>query len=113
MRNNSLLPVASLQFVLALAASPALADDPDLDRLLASQCAQCHGTDGRAVGEIDSLAGKSFSGLFGDTREMKDKDPNDIMHRQARGYSDDQLRRIAEYFSMLPEKEKEKKPEEH
>jgi cytochrome c553 len=98
--------MAGLLVVLGAAAGPAFADDPSVDRLLASQCAQCHGTDGRAVGEIDSLAGKSFSGLFGDTREMKDKDPDDIMHRQARGYSDDQLRRIAEYFSMLPEKEK-------
>ena len=109
MRRDPRPLAVALPLVLALAAGPARADDPSIDRLLAAQCAQCHGTDGRAVGEIDSLAGKSFSGLFGDTVEMKDKDPDDIMHRQARGYSDDQLRRIAKYFSMLPEKEKEKR----
>ena len=40
----------------AIASSSVAQADPTLDRLLASQCAQCHGTDGRAVGDIDSLA---------------------------------------------------------
>lgn len=88
---------------LCLAASPALAQDPDIDRLLASQCAQCHGTDGNAVGDIDSLAGEDFNELVDEMLEMKaDDDLDDIMHRQARGYSDEQIRRIAAYFASLP-----------
>lgn len=77
--------------------------DSTLDRLLASQCAQCHGTDGRAVGDMDSLAGESFQELLEELLEMKNStDTDDIMHRQARGYSDEQLRSIADYFSRLP-----------
>jgi cytochrome c553 len=88
---------------LCLAASPALAQDPDIDRLLASQCAQCHGTNGNAVGDIDSLAGEDFNELVDEMLEMKaDDDLDDIMHRQARGYSDEQIRRIAAYFASLP-----------
>jgi cytochrome c553 len=72
------------------------------ERLLASQCAQCHGTDGRAVGDMESLAGESFQELYDELREMKRRAENgDIMHRQAKGYSDQQLRLIARYYSSL------------
>ena len=98
MKSAALHLVVPLKLVLALAVSPALADDPSLDRLLASQCAQCHGTDGNAVGKMDGLAGESADGLFDDMRKMKDKEPDEIMRRQARGYSDDQLRRIGRYY---------------
>ena len=68
---------------LCLAASPALAQDPDIDRLLASQCAQCHGTDGNAVGDIDSLAGEDFNELVDEMLEMKaDDDLDDIMQQR-------------------------------
>ena len=101
-RHALYLALAAL-LILAGTAGPALAEDPEADRLLAAQCAQCHGTDGIAVGEMDSLAGKRFRSLYGDLLEMKEKkELDDIMHRQARGYSDDQLRRIAEYFAALP-----------
>ena len=101
MKRNAFHLAIPLQLVLALAISPALADDPSLDRLLASQCAQCHGTDGKAVGKMDSLAGESADSLFDDMRKMKDKDPDKIMRRQARGYSDDQLRRISRYYERM------------
>ena len=84
-----------------MAVGPALADDPSLDRLLASQCAQCHGTDGKAVGKMDGLAGESADGILKDMRKMKDKDPDEIMHLQARGYSDEQARRIGRYFERM------------
>ncbi|MEZ5449384.1 MAG: hypothetical protein R3E89_10495 [Thiolinea sp.] len=40
---------------------------PDGARLLASQCFQCHGTDGRSSGGIESLAGESERELAGET----------------------------------------------
>jgi len=63
MNRDALYLAIPLQLVLALAVGPALADDPSLDRLIASQCAQCHGTDGKAVGKMDSLAGESADSL--------------------------------------------------
>jgi sulfide dehydrogenase cytochrome subunit len=90
--------------VAALVSLGAGADDPEVNRLLASQCSQCHGTNGYAVGDIDSLAGESVKDLREDLEDMQFEDaPEDMMDHQALGYSDDQIRRIATYFATLPE----------
>lgn len=71
-------------------------------RVLASQCAQCHGTDGVSVADIDSLAGEDATDMYDKLLDMKEGDDSDMMHSQARGYTDPQLRLIAEYFATLP-----------
>lgn len=73
---------------------------PPAGQLLASQCAQCHGTNGNGPG-FDEIAGKSAGDLYGDLREMKARPVESIMDRQARGYTDAQLRLISEYLSTL------------
>jgi cytochrome subunit of sulfide dehydrogenase len=70
--------------------------------LLASQCYQCHGYEGRSLGEIDSIAGKSASDLYGDLIDFKNNGKKDIMSLQARQYSDCELEAIANYLSSLP-----------
>lgn len=83
---------------------PAFAEDPAVDRLLASQCAQCHGTNGYAVGNMDKLAGQDEKDLFEDLRDMRREDrPENIMDHQALGYTEAQIRRIARYYDTLPE----------
>lgn len=75
---------------------------PPAGRLLASQCAQCHGTNGRAVGDMESLAGESARELYKEMLEMKNSNKtSDIMHRQAKGYSEAQLWLIAQYYAGL------------
>jgi sulfide dehydrogenase cytochrome subunit len=92
------------------------ADDMTVNRMLASQCAQCHGTNGYAVSDIDSLAGEEAKDLREDLRDMRKEDrPENIMDHQAMGYTEDQIRRIAAYYSTLPEdnkSESEKEEEE-
>jgi sulfide dehydrogenase cytochrome subunit len=79
-------------------------DDPAVNRLLAAQCAQCHGTDGYARAGFEDLAGEEAKDLFEDLMDMKGEDkPENIMDHQALGYTDDQIRRIARYYSSLPE----------
>jgi cytochrome c553 len=86
---------------LALPLSTALAAPP-AGRLLAAQCAQCHGTGGQSASGIDSLAGESASELYSEMLEMKySQDTGDIMHRQARGYTEEQIRLIANYYATL------------
>lgn len=80
---------------LLVAAFPASAEP---GRLLASQCAQCHGTNGSGPG-FEEIAGKD---LFNDLLDMKYRPVEGIMDRQARGYTDEQLRQIADYLSTLP-----------
>lgn len=93
---------AALAALAVLGAVPALAEPPR-GRLLAAQCAQCHGTDGRSAGGIESLAGKNADELLEELLEMKRRPVADeLMHLQARGYTDEQLRLIAEYLSSLP-----------
>jgi sulfide dehydrogenase cytochrome subunit len=73
----------------------------DNGQLLASQCYQCHGPNGHSKGEIDSIAGKSASDLYGDLLEMKQKPEIEIMHLQAKNYTNNELREIANYLSTL------------
>jgi sulfide dehydrogenase cytochrome subunit len=73
----------------------------DNGQLLASQCYQCHGPNGHSKGEIDSIAGKSASDLYGDLVEMKQKPEIEIMHLQAKNYTDAELHSIANYLSTL------------
>ena len=81
-----------------------LANDPSPEtaRLLASQCAQCHGTTGNSLGDIDSIAGENFDALLAELIEMKADNDNKIMHKQTQAYTDQQLWFIADFYSRLP-----------
>ena len=89
--------------VLSLAAAPALAlaqtttTAPPPGRLLASNCFQCHGTNGS--GGFEDLAGKSASEILNELREMRTKASPKMMEMHARGYTDAQLTLIANYFA--------------
>lgn len=75
---------------------------PDGARLLASQCFQCHGMDGVSASGIESIAGDSEAELVSEMLEMKYSTEIDIMHYQAKGYSEDQIRTLAVYIAALP-----------
>lgn len=70
-------------------------------RLLASNCFQCHGTNG--TGGFDKLTGKTATELYGDLKEFASgkEDPSGIMAAHAMGFTDDQLKAIASYFSSV------------
>lgn len=90
---------AALLVALGAASGPALAD-PAAGRLLAAQCAQCHGTDGRAVSGFPSLAGKSANSIYKQMMNMRStSNPKSIMDYQARIYTEEQIWLIAEYFA--------------
>lgn len=98
---------AVLLLVLAgLDASSAFAAEPDREaRVWASSCAACHGTDGRTVGtEVPGLAGRDAAQLYRALSEFRggQRPAATVMHQHAKGYTDEQLRRIAEYFSRQP-----------
>jgi len=73
---------------------------PPAGRLLASNCFQCHGTNGAGPG-FDAIAGKSVDEIYKKLREMQSRSPgNDIMKAHARGYTDAQLRQISTWLSQ-------------
>jgi len=72
---------------------------PPAGRLLASNCFQCHGTNGN--GGFERLAGMSSREVVSELREMRAKTTPDIMDAHARGYTDAQLQLIGNYFASL------------
>lgn len=70
-------------------------------RELASNCFQCHGTNGRGPG-FDDLTGKSSSSIYGDLKEFASgQEGNGIMAVHAKGYSDQQLRELSDYIASV------------
>jgi cytochrome c553 len=68
-------------------------------RLLASNCFQCHGTNGRGPG-FDKLAGKPASEIYEEMKSFQTgHEGNGIMARHAQGYTDAQLRDLSSYLS--------------
>lgn len=85
----------------ALLTAAAAAQTVPAGRLLASNCFQCHGTDGKGPG-FDRLAGKSASDFYHELVEFRaGKEGPGIMAKHALGYSDAQLRQIAAYLATL------------
>jgi cytochrome c553 len=96
MQRNKLLS-SWIYAAIAITASQVAQAEPSRGQALAAQCAQCHGTDG--TGGFESLAGRGGASLYNGLLEMKYRPVEGIMDHQARGYTDEQLWLIAEYFA--------------
>jgi len=82
-----------------LAQTPA-ATDPHLARNLAATCANCHGTNGNARGDMKPIAGVSAEKLLAMLDDYKTgNQPATIMHQIVKGYTPEQLKLIAGYFA--------------
>lgn len=91
-----------LAIVLAVAPLGAQAQsaDPNLGRMLAATCANCHGTNGASVGGMPSLAGKPRAAMLQMLREYREgKRPATVMQQLAKGYTDAQLDAVSAYLS--------------
>ncbi len=69
---------------------------------LALSCAACHGTDGKSPGAIPTIDGRSvkemkdaLTGFKTGTRQAT------VMNRLAKGYTDQEIDELAEYFSKI------------
>ena len=69
---------------------------------LASTCANCHGTDGRAIegSSVVSIAGLDKAYTIAQMTAFKNGTrPATIMHQLSKGYSDAQIEQLATYFA--------------
>jgi cytochrome c553 len=83
-----------------IASSAALAQDAAQIRLLASNCANCHGTDGRSQGGMPSLNGQARAKIVEAMQEFRaGRRPATIMHQLSKGYTDAEIDMLAGYFS--------------
>jgi sulfide dehydrogenase cytochrome subunit len=102
MRTTTLIRLA-LPALLCVSAGAQAQDASALrTRSLAATCANCHGTDGRAVegSGVPGLAGlpagyivEQMKGFKAGTRQAT------VMHQLAKGYSDAQIEQLAAYFA--------------
>lgn len=96
---KSTLVRVALALGLAASATGAGAATED-DRLLASQCLGCHAADPNGTGGFEQLNGESAASIVDELSEMRGSSKElDIMHMQARGYTDDQIQRLAQWFA--------------
>jgi cytochrome subunit of sulfide dehydrogenase len=87
---------------LILAAAPAFAQTaaaPPAGRLLASNCYQCHGTNGS--GGVENIRGESVNEIYNELKEMQRKSTPKMMDMHARGYTDAEIKLLATYLATL------------
>lgn len=71
-------------------------------QVLSLSCAGCHGTDGKSAGIIPSFYGKSPEYIESALREFKSGERvSTVMMRHAKGYTDDEIHLIAQYFGTV------------
>ena len=86
-----------------LAAGAAQAQEANLARNLAATCANCHGTNGQARGDMKPLAGVSAEKIVALWSDFKSgNQPATIMHQISKGYTDEQIKLIAAFFAAQP-----------
>ena len=83
-----------------LLASPGQAGDLSRGEMLSVSCAGCHGTDGHSPGSIPDISDKSAEYIRVSMEEFRSgKRESTVMGRQAKGYTDEEILLIAEYFA--------------
>jgi len=97
---KSSIPAVALLLCAAHVAAQAQTVDRQA-RAWAASCAACHGTDGKAQGGIPPIAGRDAEALYRTLLEFKNgqRPTATVMHQHTKGYSDDELRRIAAVFA--------------
>ena len=81
-------------------AGAASADNHVLSRNMASTCASCHGTNGNSVGGMDPLAGMPKAEMIKKMQDYRSgAKPATVMHQLAKGYTDQQVEMIANFFA--------------
>ncbi len=69
----------------------------------AAACFACHGPEGRSDGGMPSLAGQTADGMYAMLIDFRNGKRNPtVMHHHAKGYTEEQLRRIADILGRRP-----------
>lgn len=99
MKPRNLICLLAFGLATLPASAQTTAAAPPKGRLLASNCFQCHGTNGS--GGVEKLAGKSASEIYKELKEMQQKTTPKMMDMHARGYTDAEINQLANYLATL------------
>lgn len=89
----------------AVIVSAALANGPTQAEMasgavLTNTCFSCHGTDGKSVGDMPTIAGKSQDFITKKLKAFKSSELEaTVMNRIAKGFTDDEIAALAKFFS--------------
>jgi len=79
---------------------PNVPPHPSYIPTLAASCAACHGQTGNSLGITPVLAGLNSQHFISEMRALKQgTKPATVMHRHAKGLTEDEITWLAEYFS--------------
>ncbi|QXZ11460.1 c-type cytochrome [Comamonas sp. Y33R10-2] len=94
-------PLSALASAAAPITAPASALRAQDVAVLAASCANCHGPDGRSTGGMPQLRGLPEAHLLQRLQAFKASTAKDatVMTRLAKGYDDEQLKALAQWFS--------------
>jgi sulfide dehydrogenase cytochrome subunit len=93
--------LAATALATLLLAAPAMAGGVSRGEILSAPCAGCHGTDGHSPGSMPDISGKSAEFIRSSLLQFKSGErPSTVMGRQAKGYTDEEIQLIAEYFGQ-------------
>jgi cytochrome subunit of sulfide dehydrogenase len=94
---NARFTLLTAAFICGGLALPARAQDANLDRNLAASCVTCHGKNATGTGTLEGMPKDRL------VQTMKDfksgARPATLMHQLSKGYTEQQVELIAEYFS--------------
>ncbi len=106
---NTLLAIGLLSPIAVFAAENTATDTVHI-RSLAASCAACHGTNGKAASAVgdSGVSGAVLAGM--DKGQLNSKlmafksgaVASTVMHRHAKGLTDDEIQALADYFSSQP-----------
>ena len=84
-----------------LATGQSHADDLSRGARLSAACDSCHGTDGNSPGSIPSISNRSADDILTALTGFRSGERTaTIMDRHVRGYTDEELRLIAEHLAQ-------------
>lgn len=91
--------VRILLFVMASLAGAAAEAADARSEMLANPCISCHGPDDKSAGSIPALAGQSRDYIANAMKQFKSGERlGTVMNRIAKGYSDEDIQTLANYF---------------
>jgi sulfide dehydrogenase cytochrome subunit len=95
------IPIA-LSLTLLISSSAVHAASISQGAMLSNSCSACHGTDGKSPGAIPSINGKSAQFINQALTDFRSGNrTSTVMGRHAKGYSDKEIKLIADYFASL------------
>jgi sulfide dehydrogenase cytochrome subunit len=69
--------------------------------MLSASCEGCHGTNGHSPGSIPDISGKSAEFIHISLEEFRSGErASTVMTRHAKGYTDEEILLIADYFAQ-------------